>query len=324
MNRLPVPPSLTSITKFNLVITHPLENLLYLVIVNYYSSSLIQKLITSIPKNQGVFFEIIIVNNSPDDLFFQEWVNQTNLSPEGTQLTVLETGENLGFGKACNIALQWIYQQNPQGIVWLINPDAYFSESDSLLKAIHFFETYPEVSILGTLVKEPSGKIWFGRGEFNVKTGRIVMENTLPLFPSKTSYLSMSWVTGCSLLFYLQNFPECPYFDPDYFLYYEDCELCQRYSKQGHMIAFTPLISLIHQPSSITSKNSEQKIQQSIYSYLLTLEKHTKFPVLFYRLSRIFFVSLILLPLKFSSSRNKLIGVLSYLKNRLFFSSSSK
>ncbi|WP_375339737.1 glycosyltransferase family 2 protein, partial [Okeania hirsuta] len=101
------------------------------------------------------------------------------------------------------------------------------------------------------------------------------------------------------MLINLKNFEKCPQFDEDYFLYYEDFDFCRRYAKQGHEIAITQKISVVHQPSSITNKNPELKLEHSIYSYLLSLEKHTSKLVLIYRLLRITMVALFYLPINY-------------------------
>jgi GT2 family glycosyltransferase len=288
---------------------------IYFVVVNYYSSHLIQKLIASLPQNQDVSYQVIIVNNSTDDNLL---INQPPLMKGKAEndypIVILDAQENLGFGKACNLALNWIYEKNSEALVWLINPDAYFSEKNSLHSAREFFITYPEVSILGTTVYEESGQVWFGGGNFIKEKGVITAHHFLSSESENLPYIEQPWVTGCSLLISLKNFREIPQFDPDYFLYYEDFDFCQRYQKKGHIIAFTRQIRVIHQPSSITSRNRDLKIKHSIYSYLLSLEKHCHKRVLWYRFVRILLTSLITLPLQGQISLSKLKGILLFWK----------
>jgi N-acetylglucosaminyl-diphospho-decaprenol L-rhamnosyltransferase len=280
---------------------------IYFITVNYYSVPFIEKLLQSFDKSEESLFTFIIVNNSPDDELIDTF--------SGRNLQVLNTQENLGFGQACNIGLNWVYQQDPQAIVWLINPDAYLL-TPSVQKASQFFQKYPEISILGTTIWEPNGKISFGQGQFNPGKGTIIASEILPTELSKP-YLPAEWVSGCSLLINLQKFTECPQFDPDFFLYYEDFDFCRRYAKQGHFIALTNQLQVIHAASSITSRFQDLKIQQSIYSYLLALEKNTSSVVLFSRLLKITGSSLISLPFHPVMALNKLKGVVKYCKRML-------
>ncbi|NEP38448.1 MAG: glycosyltransferase family 2 protein [Okeania sp. SIO2G4] len=274
---------------------------MYFLTVNYYSTQLIQKLINSITLTTQLFQQIIIINNSTDDHSIYQLQNNTTI--------IIDSETNLGYGKACNLGLNWIYDQNPQAIIWLINPDAYLFP-DSLEKAHHFLAKNPEFSILGTTVYEPTGKIWFGGGKFIPETGKIIANE----FISNTETSTTDWVTGCSMLINFKNFKNCPEFDKDYFLYYEDFDFCRRYVKQGHKIAITQKISVIHQPSSITNKNPELKLEHSIYSYLLSLEKHTNKLVLIYRLLRITIAALVKLPINYQIARVKIKAIRKFIR----------
>ncbi len=275
---------------------------IYFLTVNYYSTELIQKLINSIQLTSHLFQKIIIINNSTDDESIYKLQSNTTI--------IINSETNLGYGKACNLGLNWIYNQNPQAIVWLINPDAYLLP-DSLENAHHFLTKNPDFSILGTTVYESTGKIWFGGGKFIPETGKIIANE----FLSNAETSITDWVTGCSMLINLKNFENCPEFDDDYFLYYEDFDFCRRYVKQGHKIALTKKISVVHQPSSITHKNPELKLYYSIYSYLLSLEKHTNKSVLIYRLVRITIVGLILLPINYKIASIKLKAIGKFIRD---------
>jgi N-acetylglucosaminyl-diphospho-decaprenol L-rhamnosyltransferase len=279
--------------------------MIYLIIVNYHSTHLISRLIRSIQEHTHVPYQIIIVNNSPED----KEINELN-----TSAVILEAGDNLGFGCGCNLGLDWVYEHDPQAIAWLINPDTYLAD-DALKQIKLFFEEYSELSIVGTTVYTSDGEIWFSRGDFNSKTGFITSSKT-PLFSG--SYESSKWVTGCSLLINLKKFPVCPKFEDSYFLYYEDFDFCRRYYLQGHSVVVTPKIHIIHQPSSITNKNICIKLKWSTYSYLLTLDKYTHYSVLSLRLTWIILSSLILFPLNTQVYFGKLLGVWLYLKKRFW------
>jgi len=275
---------------------------IYLLIVNYYSTDLIIRLIHSFPSSQIISHQIVIVNNSSNDQALQELKDD--------RILILEAKANLGFGKACNLGLNWIYAQDPNAIAWIINPDTYLPEN-TLEKVPGLFEAYP-VSILGTLIYTPTGEVWFAGGQFIPNQGAILSTNLLDSH-SEATCVSCDWVSGCSLLINLQHFPECPQFDPAYFLYYEDFDFCRRYATMGHQIAITNQLSIVHQPSSIADRNIVKKFQHSTYSYLLTLERYTKKEVFLWRFLRLTLHALILLVIKPQTAFGKLAGVLSYL-----------
>jgi len=280
---------------------------IYFLSVNYYSTDLIARLISSIPTNSNIPYQIVVVNNSTED--------QTLRQLSASSLQLLEAKTNLGFGRACNLGLNWIYQQNPQALVWLINPDAYLPEN-TLEKVPSFFATHPELSLLGTLIYTKTGDIWFGGGKFIPQRGAIISTDLLSSHPEK-AYVPCDWVSACSLLLNLHNFAYCPQFDPAYFLYYEDFDFCRRYAIAGHQIAITSQISVIHQPSSITNRNLASKFQHSTYSYLLTLEKYTNKASFLLRFFRLLLHTLILLLAKPQTALGKLTGISQYLQRAI-------
>ncbi len=282
--------------------------MIYFLTVNYHSTNLVAKLISSIQDSNNISHKIIIINNSPKD-------NAIHLLKSESVL-ILEAGSNLGFGSGCNLGLSWIYAQDTQAIVWLINPDAYVVK-DTLDKVTLFFKIYPEISIVGTVIYTPDAKVWFAGGHFIRKTGAILTSKDLS--NSQAGYTYCDWVSGCSLLVNLRKFSSCPKFDSAYFLYYEDFDFCRRYASLGHLICVTQQLSVTHQPSAITNRNILKKIKYSTYSYLLTLERYTNKMILLVRLTRLICYAIILILVKPKVAFGKLYGVLLYLRRSLLF-----
>ena len=275
--------------------------MIYFLTVNYYSTKLISKLINSLPVEENIDYKTIIINNSPDDNFIRELNNES--------VQVLHPGYNMGFGRACNYGMKWIYSQDSQAVVWIINPDAYLS-NNSLEKVNRFFHSYPEISILGTIIHTPKDEIWFAGGSFIPKTGTINTQDLLT--NTEAPYIVCDWVSGCSLIVNLGNFYDCPQFDDAYFLYYEDFDFCRRYANQGYLIAVTKDFGVLHQPSSITNRYVSRKIRHSTYSYLLTLERYTNEFILITRLIRLFVYALVLIFIRPKVAFGKFYGLLMY------------
>lgn len=284
---------------------------LYFLIVNYNSSSLIENLLNSLVTTSQNLEQIIIVNNSPED---------TKILTLSSQLVkIIESPKNLGFGQACNLGLNWIYDQNNQAITWLINPDTYFPSVTiaPTREAIAFFEQYPQISILGTAVYDDTGKITSAGGKFTAGSGALTIIESFP--PDlTTNYLKTDWVSGCSLLINLANFTECPQFDPRYFLYYEDLDFCLRYGQSGKEIAVTPLIKVFHHTSAISDRNILKKYQYITCSYLIHIEKYGNLLTFIWTNLRMLINTLRLLVFKPQQGLGKLLGIYNYWLTRVF------
>ncbi len=280
--------------------------MIYFLTVNYYSTNLLTKLINSFPTDQNIAYNVLIINNSPED----SDINQI----QGQSVQIIHAEGNIGFGNACNLGIEYIFNEDQQAIIWIINPDAYLSKN-CLAEVNTFFDSYSELSILGTIIYTPQGEVWFAGGRFLPSMGAIIDENLLT--DTDQPYVICDWVSGCSLMINLRNFSEPPLFDPVYFLYYEDFDFCQRYANQGNLIAVTNNFSVIHQPSSITNRNIFLKIKYSTYSYLITLEKYTNLSIQIIRLTRLILYALVLIVIKPQVSLGKMQGVLMYLRRCL-------
>ena len=278
---------------------------MYFLTVNYYSTNLITKLIGSLSSSPDSNYQVIIINNSLDDNSINDLQSKSTI--------IIDAEKNLGFGGGCNLGLQWIFNQDKQGIVWIINPDAYLPEN-TLEKAQLFFNSYQQLSILGTIIYTPEQKIWFAGGRFIPENGAILEVDLLN--NNDTDYINCDWVSGCSIIINLNRFSECPLFDHAYFLYYEDFDFCRRYANQGHLIAITKQLSVIHQPSSITNRNIFKKIRYSTYSYLFTINRYTNKSIFTMKLILQIIKAAMGLIIKPQAALGKIYGICDYMINQ--------
>jgi GT2 family glycosyltransferase len=287
--------------------------MLYFLIVNYNSSELIRRLVVSLTVYSSGEYQIIIINNSLED--------REIFQLKSEKIKIIAAQDNLGFGKACNLGLNWIYAQNSRAIVWLINPDVYFDSASvepgasisQTSLAIAFFAQHPQISILGTIVYNCAGEVTSAGGTFTSGTAALATLDSLPKL--KLDYFNTDWVSGCSLLLNLANFAQCPSFDPRYFLYYEDLDFC--YGQQGHQIAVTTLLKVFHDTSSISDRNLFTKYQHVTKSYLIHIEKHGSLSTFILTNIRMFLNTIRLLIFKPQQGLGKLIGIYSYWQARL-------
>jgi N-acetylglucosaminyl-diphospho-decaprenol L-rhamnosyltransferase len=237
---------------------------LYFLSVNYYSAPMLSDLLHTLEANQG----IVIVNNSPSDRVVHSLAAQTYA---GGSVTVLDAPDNGGFGAGCNLGLQWIYARSPKALVWLINPDAQLLPQ--AVSTVRDCFAQEEIAILGTPILDTAGKLWFGAGQFNRWTGSVTSRGKVKA-DALGRPVPVRWVSGCSMLLNLGLLNHCPRFDERYFLYYEDCDLCERYQQQGYLIAIAPIPLVVHAVSSITGRYTQPKYRHLTFSKLTLLQRH--------------------------------------------------
>ena len=276
-----------------------LKETIYFLTVNYHTSHLLPELFDSIPSDEKYLF--VVVNNSPND--------NLEFSEKKPAICILESGKNVGFATACNTGLQWIYDRDPQALVWAINPDARL-QIDSLKNVAAIARQQARASILGTAIYKTNGTVWFGGGFFQAATGTVTARQSLP----DTAIAPCDWVSGCSCILDLAKFSACPQFDPQFFLYYEDFDFCQRYRREGHRIAIARELAVVHAVSAIADRNPRAKYRYSTESYLLALQRYAH-PLAFYlRFWRLVANGIFCLCLRREIGVGKLRGVWRYLR----------
>ncbi len=274
--------------------------------VNYHSKDLVECLLNSIAESIISPYQVVVVNNSPDEVAIHALA--------GDRISILESGDNIGFGRACNLGIQHIYNIDPTALIWLINPDATLDlNADVYIKSC--LEIDKSIAILGTQVRDATGGLWFAGGVFNKWTGYVNHVNVKEKFPgSNPKSIPTAWVSGCSLILNLVRFTQPPAFDPAYFLYCEDADLCIRHAHQGYEIAITNQVLVTHQVSAIIGKNKRLMFRHYTFSRLLFLRRHATllgFSAYFlYLLAKV----AILLVIDHENARGRWRGLIDFLR----------
>jgi GT2 family glycosyltransferase len=136
-------------------------------------------------------------------------------------LVLIEGRQNLGFGRANNIAFRYISAKNDFKYVWLLNNDTVV-EPDSLSLMVQ--AASPSPAIVGSLLRhyDNPGKVQaYGGGYVSTLTGRVKTEDRAR--PER-----LDFVTGASLMIDGESLRKIGWFDDKIFMYFEDIEYCIR------------------------------------------------------------------------------------------------
>ncbi|OGT06398.1 MAG: hypothetical protein A2103_04645 [Gammaproteobacteria bacterium GWF2_41_13] len=199
-------------------------------IVTYHAASYIEGCLNSVLMQENISYEIIVVDNaSTDD-------TTVILKKMNDRICVIESAENLGFGKANNLG----FQQAKGDFVFLLNPDAKLVDSLALRRLIDFIRANPQVGIVGAKIistqdaeKETLPKQYYP-DEQNINS------------PFQHLPGEVAWVLGASMLFPADVYRKLQGFDEAFFLYGEDADICLRARKLGYEIAYFPDVVVEH------------------------------------------------------------------------------
>lgn len=217
-------------------------------IVAYNSADEIDILMTSL-QSCSSFEEMtiyVIDNGSKDDTV-------THIKKNYPWARVIESKENLGFGRGHNLAIKNVHSK----FHLIVNPDISVP-SDTIKDAIAYMEANPDITVLTPYVmnidgtqqflpkKNPSMKYMIG-GMFENKfkfCKKLREEYTLQ-DKVITSPIDVEFCTGAFMITRTEALHKVGGFDERYFLHFEDADLTRELRKVGRAV-YNPNIKVTH------------------------------------------------------------------------------
>ncbi len=215
-------------------------------------------------------YEVVLADNASTDGAPQAAV--------GGVVRLLETGGNVGYGRAANLGASGTTAP------WLVvaNPDVTWGAGalDALLDAA---ERWPGAGCLGPAITTGDGHLYpsarafpsLGRG-----TGHAVLGWWWPANPWTRSYRAEAgrpvegtagWLSGSLMLLRTEAFAQVAGFDPTYFMYCEDMDLCRRLGEAGWQNVYVPDAVVTHLGGHATRRSARPMVlehHRSLYRYL--------------------------------------------------------
>lgn len=279
-------------------------NTVDIVTVNYKSTSLLIDSLNSIYKTlNGMTARIFLEDNGSDD----DVKRIKTLFPE---VVLTENHGNMGFAKAANNGIQ----KGQAPYVLLLNPDSLVLDG-FFETTVSFMELNPAVGILGSKILNADLSIqgsarsfptpltaFFGRNSLLSRWfpgNRITRRNLLNMSSDGKTPMSVDWVSGACMMIRRNAIEATGLLDEQFFMYWEDADLCRRMKEKGWKIAYLPSASIIH----FGGVSSDQVIMRSI------LEFHKSSYRLFYKYSQAW--SRLLIPLVICGLALRLVGVMT-------------
>ncbi len=242
-------------------------------IVNYCqwrnTAKLVRQLRDSRAMRGGAAEVVVVDNHSP----YRPIRKKLRRMP-GVSLRCLR--QNRGFGRGANEACRlsrgrWFLLLNPDVTV----PPGFL---DRALAQIDRMEREdPTAGIVGLQLRDPNGAIQGSAGVVPTFLGTLLgmlrpraERKCRPL--AARGRMKVPWVTGCGLLVRRDCFEALGGFDPDYFLYYEDADLCRRGRAAGWTVWHDPALHIVHH-SPLHTRSVPSRIRLLTRHALLTFAR---------------------------------------------------
>lgn len=191
------------------------------------------------------------------------------------ELRIIQGQGNIGYGAGQNLALL----SSSDEYHLLMNPDVELDDN-CLFEGLRYLENNPGIAIVSASALDGAGNrqylckrfpsllILFVRGFMPSAThglfGKQMANYEMRDLEADTTHDDIPILSGCFMLCRTEALQKIAGFNEDYFLYFEDFDLCMRTSEQ-YALAYNPMMKIVHHGGD-ASKKGMKHIQMFIRS----------------------------------------------------------
>lgn len=230
------------------------------IIVNYNAGEWLLRSVKSATQD-GLVKHVFVVDNASEDsslVLLEEYI--ASKSTGSDKIRLIKNSENLGFGKANNLVLSSLLEQEQIEFALLINPDCELT-NDVLPVMLPYFEKHAELGMAGCVIRNIDGSVqttcrrnfptpWSAflrmsqlqRLGFAKQHDFDLGAQTLP-----DSFDTVEAISGAFMLVRMEAVKDVGIFDETYFMHCEDLDWCKRFSNKQWQVGFVPEVSVLHE-----------------------------------------------------------------------------
>lgn len=222
--------------------SHPLVSI---ILVNYNGADVLPDCLSSIYKFIDENYEVIVVDNASQDS------SPDFIAQNFPNVKLVRLPENRGFGAGNNAGAKIARGK----YFFLLNTDTILT-SNIFKHLIELIEIQPKVGIIGPKLLFPDGRFQISfapsiriKGEIEASRLHKNAQNKFKLNLIEKQFQEIKEVdivVGAAFFIRVDLFRQMNGFDENFFMYFEESDLCQRVKNLGYKILYTPNISLIH------------------------------------------------------------------------------
>lgn len=224
--------------------------------------------VESLRQSDYAHLEVVVVDNGSDPPLFQQLCSGL---PNGT--TLLRSEENLGFAAGNNLGLRYALDHGAD-YVFVINNDT-LVDPVMVSQVVAAAQANPQAGLLGPIIYYMSApdSVWFAGYRFS--HGIYVLRRGLRLSAPLKPVEDVDFVSGCGVLMSRALLEKVGLFATDYFMYYEDLDLCFRAREAGFRILCVTGARMWHAVSTSTGgTDSPLKQYYQVKSSLIFYRRH--------------------------------------------------
>lgn len=219
---------------------------------------------------EGIAGAITVVDNDSGDGSFEK---MSAALADHSRVRVVQSGRNGGFGAGNNVGIRLgLPDGSRPAFIYILNSDA-FPAADAIRHLLTYLKANPQVGFAGSFIHGPDGEAHntcfrfpsvASEFEGAARTGPIsrrLAHRAVPLDVPKASG-PVEWVAGASLMMRDSVLQDIGLFDENFFLYFEETDLCRRARQAGWATHFVMESRIEHIGSVSTGMKRWTRVPQ--------------------------------------------------------------
>lgn len=278
------------------------------IIVNWNVRELLYACVTSLRRQQGVAFEIFVVDNASSD------GSAEMVAKAFPEVTLIANKQNLGFARANNQAIQRARGR----VLLLLNPDTVVHEG-ALAGVVQYLDAHREVGILGGKIVGRDGRVQRSvRRDPDPVSQLLILLKLHAFFPSWRPFrryfaadidpdreADIEQIMGAFFAIRGSLVSSIGLLDEGFFLWFEEVDYCKRARDAGWKIRYVPSLTITHWGGES-------------FGQLLNVEQQIIFNRSLLRYARKHFSPILLLPFSLLSALSILLSLAEPIIRRLY------
>ncbi len=248
-----------------------------IILVNYKTKDLTINAINSIiEKTQEIEYEIFVVDNNSQDGSIEA------IEQEFPNIKIIKNSINAGFGAANNIAIK----QAEGKYILCLNTDTLLI-NNAIKEMFDFLEANEKVGVCGGNLYDTEMQPTMSYASFpnfwNCLSTTWLLKKIFPKLRNHEEVQTVKdvgFITGADIFFRKSVLDNVGIFDEQFFMYYEEADLCKRIKNAGYQIKVIPNAKIIHLEGK-SAKNFWNNTEMRVKSKYIYIRKHCSTITLF-------------------------------------------
>jgi GT2 family glycosyltransferase len=199
--------------------------------------------------------EIVVLDNASDDGSVEA------VRKRFPDVRLLPQRFREGFGANHNTVIR----ASTGRYVYVLNEDT-FSENWGFAQLVSEMDAHRNAGALGPRIVDPAGRHQRSAWRFPTPAVSVLGVPTLGQLGIAQSKgvqpRTVDWVLGAALLLRREALDEVGLFDEDFFIYFEEVDLCRRLRRAGWEVRYLPAVTVVHYESQFSADIPERRVNE--------------------------------------------------------------